>query len=117
MARKLTEHGTIRHDDYMAEVMRDHGEAVAYLNACLEEPDPRMFLLAVRHVVDANGGIATAARKTGLNRENLYRMLSLTGNPRLESLYAILKGLGFRLSVEVAPGKSRRSKPRRKSAA
>ena len=38
---------------------------------------------------------------TGLNRENLYRVLSEKGNPVLASLEKLLKSLGLRLSVEV----------------
>ena len=41
------------------------------------------------------------ARKTGLNRENLYRVLSEQGNPELNSLEKLLKGVGLRLAVEV----------------
>jgi probable addiction module antidote protein len=41
------------------------------------------------------------ARHTGLNRENLYRVLSEQGNPELNSLEKLLKALGLRLAVEV----------------
>ena len=37
----------------------------------------------------------------GLNRENLYRVLSEQGNPELKSLEKLLKALGLRLAVEV----------------
>ena len=43
------------------------------------------------------------ARKTGLNRENLYRLVSEKGNPELASLDKLLKSLGLRLTVEVDP--------------
>jgi probable addiction module antidote protein len=114
----VTERGTIRWDDYMVASLRDRAEAAAYLSLCLEEGGRQDFLSAVRHVVNANGGIATVAKRTGLNREYLYKMLSPKGNPRLESLFAILTGLGFTLQVGVAPTpKKRRSTSKRKRAA
>jgi len=58
-------------------------------------------LLAIRNVIDALGGITQIACHTGLNRENLYRVLSEQGNPGLNSLEKLLKGLGLRLAVEV----------------
>jgi probable addiction module antidote protein len=40
------------------------------------------------------------AAEAGVNRENLYRTLSEEGNPRLDTLWAILKAIGFRVSLE-----------------
>jgi probable addiction module antidote protein len=75
-------------------------EAAQYLNACLDDEDPRVFLLALRDVADARGGISTLARDAQLNRESLYRMLSKSGNPSLDSLAAVLKAFGLRLAVQ-----------------
>lgn len=47
-----------------------------YLEAALEGDDPRVFLMALKDVAEAYGGLAKLAKTTGLNRENLYRMLS-----------------------------------------
>ena len=46
-------------------------------------------------------GFSQLAQDTQLNRENLYRMLSVTGNPQLSSLNALLHSVGLRLAVEV----------------
>ncbi|MCB0129628.1 MAG: hypothetical protein KDD78_02215 [Caldilineaceae bacterium] len=46
--------------------------------------------------------MAQTAHAAGLNRENLYRILSASGNPQLSSLHALLHSLGLRLAVEVA---------------
>lgn len=91
--------------DYRADLiesLRDPREAGEYLNASLEEDDPELFLLALRNVAEAQGGVAQLAEKTNLNRESLYKMLSERGNPELRSLDALLHALGFRLSVTVA---------------
>ena len=45
------------------------------------------------------------AGETGLNRENLYRLLAAAGNPQLSSLNALLHSLGLRLAVEVEQGR------------
>ena len=79
--------------------LQDPEEATAYLNAALMDDDPRVFLVALKNVVAAQGKISSVAKKTKLNRENLYRMLSEKGNPKLTSIIPILKVLGFNLSV------------------
>ena len=81
--------------------LRNPDEAAAYLDAALEAGDRAAFLLAIKNVIDALGGMTQMARNTGLNRENLYRVLSEQGNPELNSLEKLLKGLGLRLAVEV----------------
>ncbi len=75
-----------------------------FLDVALEEyekdGDTEAFLLSLRDVTEAQGGIGKLAERTNLNRQNLYKALSEKGNPRLETIGAILHGLGFRLSVE-----------------
>lgn len=98
------------YETHLHERLRAPAEAAAYLNAALEDSDYRVFLMAVRDVATANGGIGRVATETGLNRENLYRMLSENGNPRINSLGMVLADLGLRLSVSVAAGgRTRRS--------
>lgn len=79
--------------------LADPEEAAAYLNAALEENDQEVFLLALRDIAEARG-FTRIAQETSLNRENLYRMLSSTGNPQLSSLNALLRSIGLRLSVQ-----------------
>ncbi len=83
----------------LVESLRDAREAEEYLNAALEEGDPELFLLALRNVAEAQGGVAQLAKKAKLNRESLYKILSERGNPELKSLDALLHALGFRLAV------------------
>ena len=90
-----------RYEDILDEDLRDPGEAAAYLTACLQDDDPAVFLLALRDVARARGGIAQLAEATELNREHHYRILSENGNPELRSLEAVLDALGFRLSVSL----------------
>ena len=94
----------------LLESLRNPDDAAHYLNACLEDEDARVFLLALRDVADAHGGIRALSRDTHLNRENLYRMLSKSGNPSLDSLAAVLNGCGLRLAIQ--PAASKRGKRR-----
>ena len=84
---------------YRAELLKqlhDPKEAAEYLNACMADSE-EVFLLALRDVVEASGGMANMARKTSLNRETLYRTLSKRGNPKLSSLASILAAVGITL--------------------
>jgi DNA-binding phage protein len=47
----------------LIESLRDAGEAKEYLNAALEEDDPELFLLALRNVAEAQGGVGQLAEK------------------------------------------------------
>ena len=86
----------------LLESLKNPDEAAAYLSACLEDDDSRVFLLALRDVADARGGLRVLSRVARLNRESLYRMLSRSGNPSLDSLAAVLNACGLRLAVQSA---------------
>ena len=86
------------HDDLIND-LKNPQEALSYLNASLEEGDQDTFLLALRHVTEAQGGFTKLSRKAKMNRVNLYRMLAKGGNPELQNLDGILHALGFRFSV------------------
>ena len=91
------------HDAAMIRRIRKEPEfAAEYLKAALEDADePRVLLIALRHVAQARG-IARIAKAAGIERESLYRALSARGNPRLSTLYAVAKAIGVRLTVEAA---------------
>jgi probable addiction module antidote protein len=79
----------------------DPAQAAEYLTACYEE-GTEVFLIGLRDVLEAQGGIARAARLSKLNRENLYRLVSRKGNPRLTSLNSVLSALGLKVVFEAA---------------
>jgi probable addiction module antidote protein len=85
-----------------AKHLRSEAEVAAYIEAMLEDSDARAVPVALRTVVDAVGGMAALADKTGLSRETLYRTLSERGNPRLGTLAVILAAFGLRLTVQPA---------------
>jgi probable addiction module antidote protein len=79
----------------LIEALRDPTEAAEYLTAALADGDKDVFLLALRHVAEAHGGIGRLSARVRLNRVSLYRMLSARGNPALRSLGALLKSSVF----------------------
>lgn len=98
-------------DNYHAELiesLKDRNEAAAYLQVALDEyqidGDAKFLLVAFRHVAEAFGGVGQLAKKANLNRQSLYRTLSSTGNPKLQTLGVILKGLGFHLAIQPDDG-------------
>jgi len=70
------------------------------LDAALSERETEVFLLSLEKVIRARVGFAAVARKTGLNRTALYKILSSSGNPSLSTLIALLPLVGLRLAVE-----------------
>lgn len=74
-------------------------DIMEFLNAALEENDNETFLLALRSVAQAKGGIKKLADITGLNRESLYKVMSAKGNPHYETMNSIVNGLGYQFSV------------------
>lgn len=102
--------------EWLTQQLRDPELCVAYLNAALAEGDQAAFMLALRNVAKARGGVAAMARVTGMNRVALSRALSEGGNPELRSLTRILEASG--LEFKVVPKKragQRRGHGRRKA--
>lgn len=87
---------TKNYHEELIKQLQDVEEAAEYLSACYEESE-EIFLLGLRNVVEAQGGVGELAKLTNLNRENIYRMLSDKGNPAFSSLTSILDALGIQL--------------------
>ena len=50
------------------------------------------------HIASALGVVARAKGMTKIAREQLYKSLSTTGNPTLETTLAVMKAIGFELT-------------------
>jgi probable addiction module antidote protein len=92
---------TANYKKILQKKLDDPETAAEYLTACYEE-GPKVFLVGLRDVVEAHGGVARAAELSKLNRESLYRLFSRDGNPRLSSLSSVLSALGLKVSFEAA---------------
>ena len=91
MALKTTAYNTA---DYL-----DSEEAiVAYLQVAFEEGDAADIRAALSNVARARG-MTGLSKETGLAREALYKALGKDGNPTLDTLLAVTRALGVKLSV------------------
>lgn len=97
----------INYETYLIRSLRDPHEAAGYLNAVLEEGDVELFLMALKTVVKARGGMARLSRSTKRNRVSLYKMLSKKGNPEIHSLDDILHAFGLRIAVQALSTKKK----------
>jgi len=88
--------------EHLLESLKDPKERVAYLNAALKDKDSRIFLVALRDVIDSCGGISKLAKESSLDRESIYKTLSLKENPHFANLLAILHALDFEVSIHSA---------------
>lgn len=80
----------------------DTPEAQAeFLADALEDGDAAAFKQALDTVARARG-MAAVAEEVGITRQGLSKALSEGGNPTLATLLALVKTLGFRLTVEPA---------------
>lgn len=84
------------YEPYLLEDLKDLDYAVGYLSAALEEGED-VFLLAVRNIAKAQGGMKALSEATQLNRESLYDMLSDKGNPLFSNITSVLNCLGIEI--------------------
>jgi len=95
---------SVPYEDDLFEWLQDPKNAAGYLTAVIEDGDREAFLLALRDVAKARGGMSAVAEKAHMGRESLYKMLSKRGNPEFKSIASVLHGMGLRLTVEPETG-------------
>ena len=71
-------------------------DMAAYLEAALEDGDPRVIVHALGNIARARG-MSQIARDTGLGRESLYKALSPEGNPEFATVLKVVRALGIKL--------------------
>jgi probable addiction module antidote protein len=77
------------------------GEAIAaYLEAALEDGDPKVVAVALGNIAKAKG-MTNIAKEAGITREALYKALSEKGDPKLSTLLGVIKAIGLRFTVTV----------------
>jgi len=87
------------YEPHLLEDLKDLDYAVGYLSTALEEGED-VFLLAVRNVAKAQGGMKALSEASQLNRESLYDMLSTKGNPLFSSITTVLNNLGVEITFK-----------------
>ncbi len=84
-----------------ADYLEDDEMMAEYLSAALEDPNPDVFLMAVRDVARARG-MARLAIDAGVGRESLYKALRPGAKPRYETVAKLVRALGVQLHAEPA---------------
>ncbi|MDB5550512.1 MAG: transcriptional regulator [Rhizobium sp.] len=82
----------------IATMLEDDESIEFFLNDILGDNDAALFAHALGTAARAKG-MTQVSKETGLAREALYRSFSEEGNPSLKSTLAVLKSLGFQLSI------------------
>lgn len=96
---------SIKHQDWLNKKLKNHDLAIAYLNESLEqslkgdEESQHLFLIALRNVAEAQGGLGDLAKKAHVGRESLYKTLSEKGNPKWHTLVSLIIALGLNLRL------------------
>jgi probable addiction module antidote protein len=81
----------------------DNEETIAeFLTASMEDPNPDVFLMALRDVAKARG-MADLAKASGLGRESLYKALAPGSKPRYETIMKVMHGLGISMLARTSP--------------
>ena len=65
------------------------------MSAAIEGGSANEFLLALRNVAEAHGGVGVLSNITDLNRQSMYKMLLADGDPALTSLLSVLGAVGI----------------------
>ncbi|MBI3793829.1 MAG: putative addiction module antidote protein [Nitrospinae bacterium] len=91
---------SVSYHEHHIRTLKNPKEAAAYMDAVLEDGDPRLLLLALKDLAESRGGMSGVAKRAKLNRVSLYRTLSSKGNPTIASITKILGAFELRLSVQ-----------------
>lgn len=81
-----------------ADYLDDEETIAEYITAALENPNPDVFLAAVRNVARARG-MTQLAKDAGLGRESLYKALTPGAKPRYDTILTLLQALGIKLTA------------------
>jgi probable addiction module antidote protein len=84
-----------------AEHLNTAADMAAYLEAALEDGDPKLITAVLGDIARAKG-MEQLARDTGLGRESLYKVLSAEGNPEFATVLKVIRALGLNLHAEAA---------------
>lgn len=81
-----------------ADYLETREDMIAYLDAALEDGDPKLIAAVLGDIARAEG-MTQIAKESGLERESLYKSLSAEGNPEFATVLKVTRALGFRLQA------------------
>jgi len=84
-----------------AEHLTTKEEIAAYLEAALEEGDPKLVAMALRDIARSQG-MAQLAREAGLECDDLQQALAIADNPEFAAVLKLVRVLGLGLKASAA---------------
>lgn len=103
-------------DDYVQDKIQDPKLAAEYLNAAAEDEDDRVFVIALKRVIDVHGGLSNLARTAQLNRGSLHRALTGKANVSFSTMQKTLAAAGFQMRFRAVTSGRKDTKASRKRA-
>ena len=85
----------------MANYLNDEADVTAYLQVAAEDGDPALLAAALGDIAKARG-MTQLAKDTGMSRESLYKSLSGERAPSSDTLFKVMRALGFKLTIQPA---------------
>ena len=82
-----------------ANYLNDEEDISAYLQVVMEDGDPALLAAALGDIARTRG-MTQLAKDTGLSRESLYKSLSGERAPSSDTLFKVMRALGFKLTVQ-----------------
>jgi len=94
----------MNHQDWLSGKLKDDTFAAHYLTQAAQDLEPAVFTAALRHVIDARGGLAKVADAGKLSRQSLYKAFPVSGqgNPTAKTMFAALRASGLQLTFKAA---------------
>ncbi len=94
---------TKSHDDFMQEQLQNEEFQYAWLRECIEnyvqDGDFTVFYRALDRVVKARTTVSQLAKDLNMNRGNLSEILNGKIEPKMQTAFKILKGLGYEITL------------------
>ena len=83
----------------MVNYLGSEADIQEYLSQVLEDGEPTELAAALGDIARARG-MTQLAKDTGLSRESLYKSLSGERAPSSDTLFKVMRALGFKLTVQ-----------------
>lgn len=81
-----------------ANYLSSEEEMAEYLSVVMEDGDTTLLAAALGDIARARG-MTQLARDTGLSRESLYKSLSGERAPSSDTLFKVIRALGFEVNI------------------
>ncbi len=99
------EKNTILWDNFIAEKLKKDGELLEmYIRDTItqfrKDGDIDLFLLALKHTIDAKYGMTNTSKKIDISRQSLYNFFKEGSNPKLKTFKKVLYEVGIELDFK-----------------